>query len=480
MQKSRSGQVILIIVLLICIQSAYGQSITQRLIQAVKQFEADPQMRHAIFSLYVADAKTGKKVFGHNEQIGLAPASTQKIFTSAAAFELLGKNYTYKTELALGGKIDNQVLKGHLYIIGNGDPTLGSWRYRDTKEEQILNKWTDAVKSEKIQRIEGGVFAYVSGNKWSTATIPDGWIWQDIGNYYGAGADAVNWRENQYDLVLRSGNKTGDSVYIVTTRPKLFNIELECEVKTGAKSSGDNAYIYLAPHATSGTVRGTIPPGEKEFVISGSYPNPALQLALTLSEKLRQAQVQVKPYSETSLIDTSIFSQFRGTSTSPKVIATHNSPPLDSINHYFMRRSINLYGEALVKTIALEKEGFADTEKGIGILRDFWSALGIEKSAIQITDGSGLSPQNRVTTGSEVKVLQYAKTRPWFQSFYNAFPEYNGMKMKSGSIGGARAYTGFHTAKDGKEYLFSIIVNNYDGSAGEVVKKMYKVLDVLK
>jgi D-alanyl-D-alanine carboxypeptidase/D-alanyl-D-alanine-endopeptidase (penicillin-binding protein 4) len=54
------------------------------------------------------------------------------------------------------------------------------------------------------------------------------------------------------------------------------------------------------------------------------------------------------------------------------------------------------------------------------------------------------------------------------------------MKMKSGSIGGARAFAGYHNAKDGKQYVFSIIVNNYEGSSGEVVKKMYTVLDVLK
>ena len=95
-------------------------------------------------------------------------------------------------------------------------------------------------------------------------------------------------------------------------------------------------------------------------------------------------------------------------------------------------------------------------------------------------DGSGLSPQNRVTAGAEVKVLQYAKTRPWFASFYNALPLYNDMKMKSGSIGGARAFAGYHTSKSGMEYVFSIIVNNYDGSSAEMVKKLYKILDELK
>src|SRR5690606_19879291 len=100
--------------------------------------------------------------------------------------------------------------------------------------------------------------------------------------------------------------------------------------------------------------------------------------------------------------------------------------------------------------------------------------------ALQMIDGSGLSPQNRVTTFAEVKALQYARSRPWFQAFYQSLPEYNGMKMKSGSIGGARAYAGYHKSKDGKQYVFSIIVNNYDGSAAAVVRKMYKVLDILK
>ena len=120
------------------------------------------------------------------------------------------------------------------------------------------------------------------------------------------------------------------------------------------------------------------------------------------------------------------------------------------------------------------------TEKGIELVRDFWKSKGIDKGALQIVDGSGLSPQNRVTTDAMVKALQFARKRPWYNAFYQSIPEFNGMKMKSGSIGGARAYAGYHTAKDGKQYSFAIIVNNYEGSSGEVVKKLYKVLDVLK
>jgi serine-type D-Ala-D-Ala carboxypeptidase/endopeptidase (penicillin-binding protein 4) len=77
----------------------FAQSITQKLQTAFTQFEKDPQLAYSISSLYVIDAKTGKVVFEKNARVGLAPASTQKIITSVTAFELLKKDFKYKTIL---------------------------------------------------------------------------------------------------------------------------------------------------------------------------------------------------------------------------------------------------------------------------------------------------------------------------------------------------------------------------------------------
>ncbi len=90
-------------------------------------------------------------------------------------------------------------------------------------------------------------------------------------------------------------------------------------------------------------------------------------------------------------------------------------------------------------------------------------------------DGSGLSPGNRITPAALVKVMQYARSKPWFSSFYNALRVINGIKMKSGSIGGARSFTGYVG-----NYTFAIVINNYNGSPGEMVRKMYSLLDILK
>src|SRR6478609_2715912 len=90
-------KVFLVIGYWLLFQCLNAQSVKEKLLQAYQQFESDSQLRHAISSLYVINAKTGEVVFDKNSQVGLAPASTQKIITATTAFELLGKDYRFRT-----------------------------------------------------------------------------------------------------------------------------------------------------------------------------------------------------------------------------------------------------------------------------------------------------------------------------------------------------------------------------------------------
>ncbi|MBS1598658.1 MAG: D-alanyl-D-alanine carboxypeptidase/D-alanyl-D-alanine-endopeptidase [Bacteroidetes bacterium] len=454
---------------------ANAQSTQEKLENATQQLVSDTQMKHAILGLYIIDAKNGTVIIDKNGSIGLAPASCQKLFTSVAAFELLGHDYRYKTEIGYDGKIEDLTLKGNLHIFGTGDPTFGSERWDQTKEENVMTEISEALKKFRINRITGDVF--IDDSKFSIQPIPDGWIWQDIGNYYGAGCWGINWHENQYDMILQTGAKIGDDAGISATKPGLPANVLINQFKTAEKGSGDNAYIYLPPYSLFAFTQGTMPLGESNFSISGSIPDAPAYFAKLLEKNFLRSGIKTAHPFKTN-IDRLI--EKRNWPSIQSTLFTHYSPTLDSMNYWFLKKSINLYGEAFVKTIAYKKTGFGSTDKGIELVKDFWKSQGIESSAINIIDGSGLSPQNRVTPDALVKALQYAATRTWYKSFYSALPEINGMKMKSGSIGGAKSYAGYQSSKDGKDYIFAIIVNNYDGSSNEIVRKMWKILDLLK
>jgi len=460
-----TGRIVFTFIFSLLVFICSAQTVKEKLRTAFQKFEIDSQMRHAINSLYVINAKTGEVVFDKNSQIGLAPASTQKIITATASFELLGRDYRYKTILGLTA--DNK-----LYIIPSGDPTLGSWRWDITGEQKTMQRFISAIKKSGIKFYKA---ILVATDKWNSESTPDGWIWQDIGNYYGAGASGINWRENQYDIILKSGKTIGSPVEVTGTKPDLYGFHFRSDLKAAVKGTGDNAYIYLPVSSWQARIRGTIPVEQNNFIISGALPSPEHQFIMTLIDSLGKIKIMEEFPHEggPNVIRTEEKIKFTE-------LLSETSPPLDSIIYWFLKRSINLYGEALVKTIAYEKKGFGETDTGINIVKDFWKQKGLDPEELNIKDGSGLSPQNRVTTHAQVEILKYAKQQTWFPYFFDALPEFNNMKMKSGSISDVKGFCGYQTSGDGTEYIFSFLVNNYIGSPSGLVNKMYKVLDVLK
>ncbi len=95
----------------VAIISAEAQTIKTKLDAAVKQLEKDAQLKHGLIGFAVIDAATGKPVYERNGEIGLAPASTQKVFTSIAAFELLGKDFRYKTSFGYSNLRDYEFVR---------------------------------------------------------------------------------------------------------------------------------------------------------------------------------------------------------------------------------------------------------------------------------------------------------------------------------------------------------------------------------
>ncbi len=455
--------------------TANAQSLKGRIASAAKHFTADPQMNHAITSLTVINAETGRQIYALNAKVGMAPASNLKTLTAATAFYLLGKDFTYETSLFYSGTIENGILNGDLIIRGNGDPTLGSWRYNQTKTEVILSKWVAAIRAAGIRKITGQIIGDPSA--FESQITPNGWVWQDMGNYYGAGASGLTWRENQYDLHLIPGARVGEPVKITGTKPVMEQIHFINELKTGGTHSGDQTYIYIAPYGHIAYVRGTAPANHPRFQVSGAVPSPALFCAGSLQKALQKEGIAIsKPVTTTRLLELA----GEKIPSDRQLITTHISPNLTEIIHWFLKRSINLYGELLIKTIAHQTGAVGSTKKGIEIEKKFWVNKGISKEALHVLDGSGLSPEDRITTEALATVLFHVRQESWYSQYKECLPIIHNIHMKSGHINGVASYTGFLTSREGTPLIFSFIVNNYNGRVGNVNNKMFQLLDKIK
>jgi D-alanyl-D-alanine carboxypeptidase/D-alanyl-D-alanine-endopeptidase (penicillin-binding protein 4) len=444
-------------------QIIFAQNVAQKLDAATKNLMESSAAVSSSLSFYVAD-ENGNFIYEYQGNKGLSTASTQKIFTAAAALEVLGKNYTYKTTSGYSGTVSGGNLNGNLFITSTGDPTLGSWRYDGYKPENFKQKLIEALKKSGIKKISGDLI--IDDSYFDHQTIPGGWPWDDLGNYYGTGVWGVNWRENQFDINING------------TEFKSFSYPLEgVKWLNDLKEAGnsDQSLIFTAPYSNVALINGTLP--SKTVTVSGSTPNPPLQLGVEVQQWLKESGIG---FSGKVITNAQLEIEGKKISETPKsnIILTYESPTLDKIVYWFLRKSINMYGETLLKTLGKEKKGNPGFKSGVAYLKEFWKSKGINANMINFADGSGLSPQNYVSARAEVQALLYARKQSWFDSYYDGFPtQDNGIKMKSGTMRDTKSFAGFHTSKDGKKYVFSIIINNYQGSGSA---ELQKILNVLK
>lgn len=475
-QTVRMKKLLICISFLICLPLfIFSQSLAKRIENAYRQVSADSQLEYGLSSLTVLNAKTGDVIFSDNAGTGFASASTLKTVTSITAFNLLGENFTWETTLGYNGTISNGVLNGDLIVTGSGDPTLGSDRYGQTTSSVLLNRWAAAVRSAGIREIKGRIIS--DDRVFGTQSLPRGWIWQDIGNYYGAGPSALNWKENEFGLHITPGSRAGSPVILRIDSSAKENLHVVNELTTGHAGSGDNVYAYSAPYSDVIYLRGTYGI-DLHKTIMAAEPDPAFVLAAELKEKLASGGISTGGPATTVRRINLEHAAFSAPSV---VIDRYHSPKLSEVVYWLNKKSINLYAESILKTLAVSQGREATFDDGVDVVKDYWNKReGIDRRSLDIIDGSGLSPENRITTLTMARILLSAKKEPWFNSFYESLPVYNDMKMKSGSISKVLAFAGYQTSSDGTPLVFSFILNHFNGSSSAVKQKMFRMLDVMK
>lgn len=421
-------------------------------------------LEHASVSMYAIHMPSGKVLIDESSDKSLNPSSSIKIFTTAAALHILGPKAHFVTTLEYDGTIDEQgALHGNVYIRGGGDPCLGSERTTSANPwQKQLDLWINALQRAGIRKIEGAIIGDAS--LWEKALAVPSWQWEDIGNYYGAGASALTFHENYYTLYFRPGKTVGEKATIIKTVPAVPHLTFQNEVTTGPIGSGDQACIYGMEFFPVQYVRGTVPAGVTEFAIKGAIPDPASFCAKILSQAL-----QVK-----GIIPTN---QPQPSKQKRTVLHTTISPSIEEIVYWTNQKSVNLYAEHLLKKMGeiVGREG--STSAGIKAITNFWKARGLDLNGFNLADGSGLSRKNLVTAKQFVAALCFMKNSPYFAEFYKSLPAKTPLiHAKSGSMSLARGYAGY-----AGDIAFAILINQCPDSevSGKIIDQFFAQIENL-
>ena len=463
-------------------------SYTQSNIDAVlENYKKDRDLLHASYSFCVIEAQTGKTIKEYNSELALIPASTMKIMTTSAALGILGKDYTYKTNFYAFTKTDSTtgVTTTNLLIKGSGDPSFNSSHFYNS-DSTFFNPILQKLKNKGIKKINGSI---VADGSYFDNTIPSTWIWGDIGNYFGAGANGLSYRDNKFSIFYNSGalNTTAE---LESVSPNYFAKKMSIQSDVISAGTEDDAFVFGDPNGYNRKITGTIPPNKTHYEVEAEMPEPALffinQLQLELQKNsLANADVKLTTNEQTVL---------KG---KEQLVYTHQSPKLEKIVYYTNTKSNNHYAESLLNTIgATKSKKQGTTSNGIDAVKTYWESRGVDVTGLHIADGSGLSRANTITTKTQATVLsKIYRDSLVYPAFNNSLPiaGKNGsmtnlckgtfaegnMRAKTGYINRARGYCGYVKTKSGKELAFSVLFNNYDCSPKEMKLKIEKLLVAL-
>lgn len=462
-------------------------SFSQTLSREIENLKKDVAMKHASWSVYVINSRNDSVIADYNGNTSLIPASTLKIVTTSAALGMLGSDYVFKTQIQYDGVLDtvSGVLKGNLYIVGGGDPTLESSYFKEKKDSlTTIERWALILKAKGIKKIEGAIIG--DAEIFEDNLIPTQWIWGDIGNYFGAGASGLSYHDNKYIVNFKSGS-LGSKTTINSIQPPVEDLQFINKVTAGG--SDDSAFIYGSPYSSYRKAEGTIPPNKKNYEVEGSIPDPALACAQTLEKELKKLQVSISQKATTAK---QLKENNEYTISNRKNIYTYYSPTLEKIVYWTNMKSVNLYAEHLLKFISYKKTGFGTEAKGTQIVTAYWKDRGVDVSGFTMTDGCGLARANVITTKTEAQILCKMIKDKNFDVFFKSFPvagksgslgnlcegsfAENNMRAKSGYITMARGYAGYVKNRKGDLLCFSLIANNYECSPTEMKRKLEKIL----
>ena len=461
--------------------------------EAVMNVVSDPIFSQAVLSISITTG-CGEILAAHNPHTMTVPASNMKLLSTGAAIHTFGKAHKFETKLGYKGKIEDGTLKGNLYIIGGGDPTLGSKDSIATPLERTFSQWKSLLDSRGIKRIEGHIIG--DGRHFDGMSEEETWVWNDIGTYYGTGSSALMFYENMQSFTVTPGAKPGDSLNIEPQYPDVPWMTFRYSCTTGEKGSGDKLYMYTSELAPVAEIRGTfgVDRGRKRVDCSNKFPE--YTCAAYFTDWLKAKGISCTE----GAADLKLRNEWMSTQTEDSliIIGTTASPELERIIHTTNHASNNLYAETLFRALGKAISGSATYVSSASALETAIRKMGVDTSkGIYIKDGSGLSRQNLVSADFFCRFLEAMMHSPAFEEYVESLPSPGSdgtlkfnmksypeelrsrIKAKSGSMNGIRCYSGYIIPTEGTKdetIIFSILTSNCTSPTWKVRPMLDKLM----
>jgi serine-type D-Ala-D-Ala carboxypeptidase/endopeptidase (penicillin-binding protein 4) len=302
------------------------------------------------------------------------PASVVKLLTAAAALDLLGPQYNFRTEFYADGEIEGTTLKGNLYIKGYGDPYL------------VSEEWEAIAADFPLEVVEGDIVADDSFFNIQTGLASPGEV---IRPYVARnGAFATNF--NSYAFRIEDGQIIGEP-----QTPATSFIDVRFTEKSGKVAitrKFENGRLVVE-------VKGPRNPPRKWYRINlgNSVAAAGLYAGSLFNEFMKSKKKKV----------TGSVRRGNVPASASLIFTRYNTRDLSQVIRDLMTYSNNFVANQILILIGAEKGKSADVTGGVVVVKDWLTQNGID-SRVVYREASGLDLGNRLPPEAMIKLLRRA------------------------------------------------------------------------
>ena len=416
-------------------------------------------------SLVVQEVGAQHPLFAHDPTRPMNPASVMKLVTTFAALELLGRDYRWKTEAYLGGPLNDGVLRGDLILKGYGDPkiTIEQWQ-----------SFMAALRAKGLDRVAGDL---ALDRTWFKPAVHDPAKFdKEPLKPYNVGPDALLVSFKSVRFVF-APNAAGDAVEM-RAEPNMAEVTLgappgiaagDCTDWRDALGSRFVNHSATASAAFAGHYAQSC--GERDWYVALlDHPHYVHGMFTTY---FRDAGGQF----DGGLKDV------RAPRGVPPFV-TLESPPLYDIVRDVNKLSNNVMARQIFLTLATTRHPPPATPAlAADVVQRFLKERKISMPGLVLENGSGLSRNERVTTGGLAQLLAAVDRSPAREEFASSLAVaatdgtvqkrfQNGTVagqalLKTGTLEGVRALAGYVIDAQGRRFIVVAIINHPHATRGQ-------------
>lgn len=431
----------------------------------------------------VVELPSGRMVYSSAADVPLKPASNMKLLTTAAALDVLGPRYEFRTECRMIGP--------DLVVIGGGDPLFAYSGGAPTRKEsafEVLYQWADRLRAQGITDVPGNLV--VDDSVFDAQWVNPTWPSDQLQHHYCAPVGGLNMHGNCIWATVQPAARVGEPAeFSLVPSIPWIPIENRCRTGSGGRpwmarlENGDG--FLLAGRCSQPTTLGRM-----------TVRDPGIFFGQTLRAYLAAKGISLAGRVSRRPAVRPLEADAGAMSLSLAVHVTHITDVLEHAN----TDSLNLAAEALLKMAGFHSlpaetraTGQGSWPSGRAAVHAFLRRAGLDPSRVVVADGSGLSHDNRVTTRTMVDLLAYMFRSPYRDVYMDSLAR-SGLEGtlrgrmrdmpgrflgKTGYIDGVRALSGYLQSDDGTWLAVSMIHNGFDGPSTKYREAQEQVCRIL-